>query len=111
MNVTSGTQSSSLKESKGQSNNLLVPNSLPFVSNISANYSSSICNPFYTATTVSSEPGKLFSEMLTMPTASNTVNKMDVEDPFIISDSIGIVSSQQGKIESTLIKHAPEGRS
>ena len=44
-----------------------------------------------------------------MPTASNTVNKMDVEDPFIISDSIGIASSQQGKIESTLIKHASEG--
>ena len=109
MNVTSGTQSSSLKESKAQSNNLLVQNSLPFVSNISANYSSSICNPFYTATTVSSDPGKLFTEMLNMPTASNNVNKMDVEDPFIISDAIGIASSQQGKIVSRFIKNVSEG--
>ena len=43
-----------------------------------------------------------------MPTASNTVNKMDVEDPFIISDAIGIASSQQGKIVSLIIKHASE---
>ena len=83
-----------------------MPNSLPFVSNISANYSSSICNPFYTATTVSSDPGKLFTEMLTMPTTSNNVNKMDVEDPFIISDAIGIASSQQGKIVPIFINHA-----
>ena len=44
-----------------------------------------------------------------MPTASNNVNKMDVEDPFIISDAIGIASSQQGKIISILIKHVLEG--
>ena len=85
-----------MKEAKVQSNNPLASNSVPFVSNLGANYSSSICNPFYTATTVSSDPGKLFADLLTMPTASNNVNKMDVEDPFIISQSIDVITPPIG---------------
>ena len=85
-----------MKEAKAQTNNILVSNSVPFVSNISANYSTSICNPFYTSTTVASDPGKLFTDMLTMPTTANNVNKMDVEDAFIISQALSVVSSQPG---------------
>ena len=85
-----------MKEANAQTNNTVISNSVPFVSNISANYSSSICNPFYTNTTVASDPGKLFTDMLTMSTTSNNVNKMDVEDTFIISQALSGVTSHQG---------------
>ena len=72
----------------------MISNSSPFVTNVSSQYTPTSSSSIFANMGVGNGAGKFAQEVPSF--VSSNFNKMDVEDPFIISETLNNATSRSG---------------